>query len=164
MNRINQIYDQIIPLSALPAAERRASTRAVEDSPLATSKLYPANLLLPAFGKLFQSHDQIQLDRASTITFLAIERYRALNNKPPATLADLGALLPSIPADPFSSGGLIYRPDPTSPRGYILYSTGLDDVDNNRTLGPKSNFESLLASGQGTDFTVVPPYEEIDKE
>lgn len=163
MNRINQIYDQIIPLSALPAAERRASTRAVEDSPLANSKLYPANLLLPAFGKLFQSHDQIQLDLASTITFLAIERYRALNNKPPATLADLGALLPSIPADPFSSGGLIYRPDPTSPRGYVLYSTGLDGVDNNRTLGPKTNFDALHASGQGTDFTVVPPYEEVAK-
>ncbi len=164
MNRINQIYDQIIPLSALPATERRASTRAVEDSPLANSKLYPANLLLPAFGKLFQSHDQIQLDRASTITFLAIERYRALNGKLPATLADLGTLLPAIPPDPFSSSGLIYRPDPTSPRGYILYSTGFDAADNNRTLGPKTNFESLLASGQGTDFTVVPPYEEAEKK
>jgi hypothetical protein len=165
MNRINQIYDQIIPLSALPAAERRAAANSVSDSPLANSRLYPATtLLLPAFSRLFQSHDQIQLDLASTITFLAIERYRALNNKPPATLADLGALLPSIPADPFSASGLIYRPDATTPRGYVLYSTGLDGVDNNRTPGPKTNFESLLASGQGTDFTVVPPYEEIDKE
>jgi hypothetical protein len=165
MNRINQIYDQIIPLSALPAAERRAAANSVSNSPLANSKLYPATtLLLPAFSRLFQSHDQIQLDRASTITFLAIERYRALNNNPPATLADLGALLPSIPADPFSRGGLICRPDATTPRGYVLYSTGLDAADNNRTLGPKTNFDALQPASQGTDFTVVPPYEEAEKK
>jgi hypothetical protein len=165
MNRLNAIYDQIVPISSLPSRERRAASISVENSPEANSRLYPSTtLLLPAFSRLFQSHDQNQLDLASTITFLAIERYRALNGKPPATLADLGALLPSFPADPFSSGGLIYRPDATTPRGYVLYSTGLDGVDNNRTPGPKTNFDALLASGQGTDFTVVPPYEEGDEE
>jgi hypothetical protein len=164
MNHLNQIYDQIIPLSSLSTQERRTRARAVEDSPAANSRLHPSTtLLIPAFSRFFYSHDQIQLDRASTITFLAIERCRALNNKPPATLADLGPLLPAVPSDPFSASGLIYRPDATTPRGYVLYSTGLDAADNKRTPAPKTNFDALQPAGQGTDFTVVPPYEEATK-
>ena len=165
MKHLNQIYDQIIPLSSLSTQERRTRARAVEDSPAANSRLHPSTtLLIPAFSRFFYSHDQIQLDRASTIAFLAIERYRALNNQPPATLADLGPLLPAVPSDPFSASGLIYRPDATTPRGYVLYSTGLDGADNNRTLAPKTNFDALQPAGKGTDFTVIPPYEEAEKK
>lgn len=161
MNHLNSIYDQIIPLSSLSSAERRAGALAQEDFPAARSKLYPATtLLIPTFFKLFQADDQFQLDRASTITLLAIERFRLLNSKPPAKLSDLGPLLPAIPPDPFSKTGLIYRPDAAAHRGYVLYSTGLDGTDDGRKQNPKVNFDALTPEGTGTDYFLYPPFQQ----
>jgi hypothetical protein len=163
MHKLDHLYNQLIAAIPLPASERRAIEKAIAESSDATA-LIETDALLQIGTSVFEMNDMFHLERAANITLLAIERYRALNGRPPATLADLGALLPTIPPDPFSKSGLVYRPDPASPRGYVLYSTGLDGIDDGRKQNPRYNYGALSPEGGGTDYLLFPPFQRPPKQ
>ena len=88
-----------------------------------------ASLLLPAFEHAIRNHFRIRADRRMAATALAVRWYAAENSgELPATLdALVPKYLPSVPSDPFASGGkpLRYRRDPEP----IVYSVGNDGRD-----------------------------------
>lgn len=93
-------------------------------------------------------------------TRLAIDKYSHVRGSVPATLQELVPdYLPAIPIDPCTGKPLIYKRVPKTRddySGYILYSTGTDQVDNNGN----TNFAmvdgrvSLNPVAAGTDSVV----------
>jgi hypothetical protein len=163
MHQITREHKVLVSTIGRPPSERRIIHQSIiEASKDAPQK--PMQALVKSAVSMFERDDMFHVERSSIITFLAIERYRLLNNKPPATLADLAALLPTIPPDPFSKTGLVYRPDPASPRGYVLYSTGLDGIDDGRKQNPRYNTDALSPEGAGTDYLLFPPFQRPPKQ
>jgi hypothetical protein len=163
MRQLTREYELLVSTIGRPPSERRITHQSmIEASKDAPQK--PMQALVEGAVSMFERDDMFHVERSSIITLLAIERYRLLNNKPPATLADLGALLPTIPPDPFSKTGLVYRPDPASPRGYVLYSTGLDGIDDGRKQNPRYNTDALSPEGAGTDYLLFPPFQRPPKQ
>ena len=70
---------------------------------------------------------------------LAIQAYSLAHGRPPAKLGILVPdYLPEVPEDPFSGGTLVYR---LTPDGYLLYSVGVDGVDDGGRRGDQSDLE-----------------------
>jgi hypothetical protein len=82
----------------------------------------------------------------STLSALAIERFRAAHGALPSRLADLiPGDLSAIPTDPFSGHPLLYK---RWPDGYSVYSVGPDRQDDGgespgTQLGPYTNTKRL---------------------
>jgi len=72
----------------------------------------------------------------STAVAVMIERYRRAHGKLPESLGELTpAFAESLPVDPFSGKGLLYRPGPD---GYVVYGVG----DNRRDDGGRLEAEN----------------------
>jgi hypothetical protein len=159
MHRLNRYYDKLLPILALDTSERRRTIVAFEREQQANLSLYPSvGTLVPTVARLFMVDDQVRLEIAATSTLLSVERARRLRGEPPAALADLGELRPKVWPDPFRPEGLIYRVDAALPRGYVLYSVGLDGVDDGATPHANANHEALRDDATGTDYVIVPPH------
>ncbi|MEQ9095728.1 MAG: hypothetical protein RIE32_05640 [Phycisphaerales bacterium] len=67
------------------------------------------------FGTSLQAERRRQIQSAGTRVLLAIERYRLQHGAPPATLEDLGDLLPQdLRTDPYTSQPWHYEPTPAT--------------------------------------------------
>jgi hypothetical protein len=65
----------------------------------------------------------------SLATACAVERYRMVRGRLPATLEDLvPAFLPSVHTDPLTGKPLCYKPSESS--SYLIYGAGWDQMDN----------------------------------
>ena len=161
----NDFFDQMIRLSTLSRADRRADPF---DEDAVFQKLdwryMPLNMLMPALGRAIDARDAIDCDLAGTIIMLALEQYRAQTGQYPDSLEELTpAILEEIPSDPFSADGFVYRKLADEPlgKGYVLYSIGADGVDNN---GATDSIETRNAlsdrHGRGLDFVLNAPRSE----
>ncbi|MDD3588634.1 MAG: hypothetical protein PHQ75_15735, partial [Thermoguttaceae bacterium] len=62
---------------------------------------------------------------------IALEIYRAKNNALPKSLDELKSILGTVPTDPFASEkSFVYRCDSKLPAGYLLYSIGMNQRDD----------------------------------
>lgn len=86
-------------------------------------------LLLPALSHFIMRTDRSTCMRRATLVLLEVERFRAEHGRPPASLADLGVPLPKDPYSGLDFGYFIPRPS-ADPRPYLLYTVGVDGVDN----------------------------------
>ncbi len=91
-------------------------------------------LMLPAIGRLMNSHESGVVNVEATRVTLALEMWHARHGDWPETLDQLAPdFLDSFPQDPLSGQPFGYvRRQPTAddPRPYLLYSFGADGVDN----------------------------------
>ncbi len=80
-----------------------------------------------------------------TIAALSVQRYHLAQNKLPASLDDLvPAYIDSVPIDPFTGGKLLYRFDEEA---YVVYSTGINRLDDNGNLQPTEDQTTTLDRG-----------------
>lgn len=104
-------------------------------------------LMMPGLGRVTELRDELQLRIAGVRVLLAIEIYEAVHGDLPTSLADLVPdYLPELPIDPISEQGLGYRtqePSETDARPFLLYSVGVDGIDNG---GAEPPVESTLPS------------------
>lgn len=113
-----------------------------------------------------RSVDQLRLTARGVYTITAIERFRSRTGELPRSLAELtpadGVSAPVLISDTHAPGPLKYKvaQPATSPvagerpavtRGYLLYSVGLDRIDNNG-MPNASPYQALLPAGAGTDY------------
>ena len=80
-----------------------------------------------------------------TVVAIAVQRYRLANNKLPTSLDDLApSYVDSVPIDPFTGNKLLYHFDEES---YIVYSTGINRLDDNGNLTPTEDQTATLDRG-----------------
>jgi type II secretory pathway pseudopilin PulG len=86
-------------------------------------------LLLPSLGKIMDANDRLEQTQANLQVALALAAYRADTGRYPARLDELAPkYIAAVPGDLFSgTPPLIYRPSQT---GYLLYSVGVNGVDD----------------------------------
>jgi type II secretory pathway pseudopilin PulG len=121
-------------------------------------------IVLSDMKKPIASQDRHATQLAGAKLLLAIQLYRAENNRLPASLRDLvpGVLL-ALPIDGFAPDGMfrMLRREPTSDdaRDFFLYSVGADAQDNQGrpVPSPRSELLSLRAEGVGTDWVINAP-------
>ena len=83
-----------------------------------------------------------ETQRRLLVTAIAIRRYELLHGKPPETLGDLvPQQLSAIQMDPMDGKPLRYRPNPDGT--FVLYSVGLDGVDDGGDTGDGEKPERL---------------------
>lgn len=172
LRRGNQYYDLVIEQMDLPRPQRDAAK--LHQIDLQVNKAAESNLvlktMLPAFGKLIQSHDLDDVDTAGMRLMLEIERFRATNSRLPAALAELSkGLSPEaalrLTTDPFTGRpfGYLVLDQPEIPRtpglhgrDYLLYSFGMDNVDNSGKVADSLNPQAALHKPEaaGTDYLI----------
>ncbi len=162
--KTNEFFDGAVSLSGLPKGKRDAFPFQLDTFADSLPRGFVVlKLLLPAIDRSIASNDQFLTEVAGVRAMLAVETYRARHGKCPDTLAALvPEILPSLPIDPFSGKPFGYRvldnpaADPFN-RGYLLYSVGLDGVDDQGTPAKKANFEALRKEGKGADYIINTP-------
>jgi len=103
-------------------------------------------LLLPALSHFIMRTDRSICMRRATLVLLEVERFRAEHGRPPASLADLGVPLPKDPYSGLDFGYFIPRPS-ADPRPYLLYTVGVDGLDNEGAEA--TDREQAFRSGRG---------------
>lgn len=104
----------------------------------------------PAFrrlgGGLFTRAAVTETRRRLLITALALERFHLRHQAYPASLSDLTPdFLPAVPIDFMDGAPLRYHP--TNDGHFLLYSVGLDGIDNGGTMKPVTSSSPRLAKG-----------------
>ncbi len=103
---------------------------------------------------------------------LALECHFARHGSWPASLSEIDeSIIGAVPTDPRNGKAFGYRiraPQPDDPRPYLLYSFGMDGVDNGGTvpdehrgllgqMHPEYNTAALSEAGAGYDYILNPP-------
>jgi hypothetical protein len=154
-----EYIDRVIQWNELPVQQRTGTD---PDTWLAAQ---PAGAGIPMLAQSVQVYLTAERAREQQVNatrlVIMLQRYtRDLGAFPP-TLADLVPdYLEVVPADPFSSDGFIYRPQPDPHTGapFTLYSVGDDGVDNGGLIHPEGNYQATQPQGAGHDvnFTQIP--------
>ncbi|MFH1716536.1 MAG: hypothetical protein ABIF19_04230 [Planctomycetota bacterium] len=106
-----------------------------------SSRLYlVTSMILPACGRVKQLYWELIAQTRITRAGIAVLQDSTAHGEFPQTLESLTT---KDLNDPFSDGPLLYRPNPN---GFILYSVGSDQKDNNGS--PKQR-------KKGTDWDIV---------
>lgn len=138
--------------------QQRKTTPAIEIDRLPRTQLF-MRMVAPPLWSAVRSSDQMQLDVIGTRLLIALERHRIRTGAYPAALRDLVPVEASfIPADPYSTIGLVYRAEGST---YVLYSAGLDNTDDGGKEPSKEGerFHALGRDreGKGYDFVLGAP-------
>lgn len=117
-----------------------------------------ASILAPSIVPMLDVDKSNRTRYAGTVTLLAIEAYYMKHSRYPAALTDLvPGILSQLPDSPYDPIGLVYRlpsaEDDLTGRPYLLYSIGIDGVDNGGLQHPESAHNGLVRDkGSGYDF------------
>lgn len=123
------LMQEYIEAARLPASERLRSFREIESRCETLPRSYAiTHNIVPSMTAL-ASVDLVNQARLLTAqTAVAVERYRIAAGRLPVDLSDLvPAYLDGVPEDPFDGRPLRYK---TLRAGYLLYSIGRDETDN----------------------------------
>jgi len=133
----------------LPEELQRAELEAFKQSIRALPELDTGSLLtrllIPAFNKIHDASLAAKANLRCAATGIAVERFRLKHGRWPNSLEEIPRnLLASVPLDPFDGQPLKYarRDD-----GVTVYSIGIDETDNDATIGVGRN-----ANGIGKDL------------
>lgn len=148
---VNTFYDAAIRLIEAPRDQRAALQPALDAAAAEAERSPLSSVVVVSMSSFTRALDQAASERAALTTMAALEVYRAQSGTLPESLE---ALVPSIlqvlPLDPFSGEPLRFTRTEQAP-GYVLYSVGLDGVDDGGTAAPQ-RFDAFHPRGKGTDF------------
>jgi len=90
-------------------------------------------MIMPATMKVNDSSLRVQAHLRSTLAAVAVERYRIQHDAWPKSLDDVvkAGLLKEVPPDPYDGKPLRFK---RTPIGVIVYSIGMNKVDDGGTL------------------------------
>lgn len=118
---------------AKPAHERDLSALAKSTDAWGTDH-FVLNILAPSLSKIIAADTNIQLQREGVRVLLALEAFRAKNNRYPASIDELvPGFLSALPTDEWAPDGrFTYRllVDSQDGREFLLYSIGADKRDD----------------------------------
>jgi hypothetical protein len=139
-----RLLDAQVKASKLKDEERIDALEKIEQEARKNGNLL-TRLLLPATMKVGQASSRTQAQIRCALAALAAERYRATHDAWPTSLDELvkERLLDAIPTDPFDGKALRFKRTPT---GIVIYSIGLDKIDNQGNLSRSNPY------GPGTDL------------
>jgi len=104
-----------------------------------------SRIIIAGLGDVFGMHFEHIARRRLAATALAIRLYELDHGRRPAILEALvGAYLPAVPDDPFSSDGAKIRYTLAEPA--VLYSIGIDGIDNGGVLDPSDAYPARYDS------------------
>jgi hypothetical protein len=135
-----------VETAKMPVEMQGPAFAAIEQEADSSSAAF-VRLLMPAIAKVTLAHRRSQALMRCGLVGIAAERYRIAHGHWPAALADLckDGLLPMAPADPFDGRPLRLK---VLPDGVLIYSIGMDGVDNGGTI----NRENPMAPGTDLGF------------
>ncbi|MFN7020614.1 MAG: type II secretion system protein [Phycisphaerales bacterium] len=123
------------------------------------SDLVMIDLLTPSLQQCLRTRDRSELRHRAVRTMLELERYRLDHGEYPDTLP--AAALSPVLRDPFSGRRFGYRraesDNDGSGRGYVLWTVGLDGVDNGGAFDEDSWDQALMPWGFGKDMMLNSP-------
>jgi hypothetical protein len=139
-------YTQAVEAARLPTEQQIARFGAI---PIPSTLEQPlVRYLLIAVNRFAESYLNALAEERSGIVALALERYRRKTGQWPKQLAEMvPSYLAKIPVDPFTGKPLLYR---SLADGVVVYSVGVDGVDD----GGKLDRKSLFQRGTGIDIGV----------
>lgn len=123
-------------------------------------------LVMPILDRALHELDKSELREAGVRLRLALAIYRARHSQYPTSLADLVPdILPEPIADPYAAEGpLRYRRvGEGKDADYLLYSVGLDGIDNEGRADPDQPEIALRSPDSGLDWVIHRPAE-VGKE
>jgi hypothetical protein len=150
-----KLNNRLVEIAKLPVEQQSGALKELD----ATIKN------LPEFTRPWTTHIQVaeafyrvQARLHSAIVSIAVEHYRQVHNRWPATLADLvPAGLAQVPLDPFDGAALRYR---RLEDGVVIYSIGPDGKDN----GGKLDKTRLEGSDVGLRLWDVPQRRQLPNQ
>jgi hypothetical protein len=157
MRKHEEFYEALLQQAATPRWQRDA----VPDAGDVLANLSPRYTVLDAYMTIVAlpaGNDGMTATLDGTELFIAIELHHTRTGRLPQALAELvPTYLPSLPLDPYTGKPYIYTllPDDTSTApgsAYLLYSTGVDGVDNNAAQHPEGFDATHPSHGAGYDF------------
>ncbi len=112
--------------------------------------------LLPASSRAYELMYRSRMHYESTVTILALERWRLEKNEYPETLNDLIAagFLKALPMDPYSDKPPIYR---RANGDFILYSIGQNFEDDNGEVAIERDRPMRWGTRDAGDIVIWPP-------
>jgi hypothetical protein len=127
------LMNRMVALKDLPPPEQAVAEKAVtSDIRELAPRAFLVRLLFPALEKVSEACRREQAQVRCLIVALAAERYRQAHGDWPATLEKLvPEMLKEVPLDAFDGEPLRYK---RLSDGVIVYSVGVDGVDNGGTL------------------------------
>jgi hypothetical protein len=98
-------------------------------STLKQARYWPVSVLIPALGRVSEISYRLSLDVKSTLTVIALLRYRQDTGNYPESLDDLvsAGYLKHLPMDPWSDKPLVYK---RTDGGFMLYGVGSNFKDD----------------------------------
>ncbi len=123
---------ETVRATKLKDAERAEAMRKVEDA-IKEKRTILTRMIMPATVKVSQATQRTQAGLRCAAVGTAAERYRLKHERWPNKLDDLvqAGLLKEVPKDPYDGQPLRMTRTPT---GFIVYSVGMDLVDNGGKL------------------------------
>jgi|GEM_PF-3023421 len=157
---LDRMYDTAEAEAALPPRSRAALS--LVQSPTGYLLL---DTSLMGVDRLVEWHEALELDVACVRVYLALERFKAAAGQYPATLEELvPTYLSTLPLDPMVRGPLGYKRIAMDSEGreYLLYSVGLDGVDNGG-VGPQADSSNSFRGGSPgkPEFFLAKPGEDV---
>lgn len=160
----NDAFDAIRTYAEKPIAARSHSDGS---TPYEYGDLLLFDSLFPSLRRGVNAMERRAIRRRAAFTMIAIERHRIAHGHYPDTLSALvPEFLDAVPIDPWSANPLRYkRIDPdTDPhaRGYLLYSVGVDLIDDGG-IAPEPRFRddtlgiNIATHARGTDYIFNQP-------
>jgi hypothetical protein len=157
---LERLYDTAEAEAALPPMSRAAL--ALVQSPTGYLLLDTSFM---GVDRLVEWHEALEVDVACARVQLALERFKAAGGKYPATLEELvPTYLKALPLDPMVRGPFGYKriARDNDGREYLLYSVGLDGVDNGG-VGPQADATNSFRGGSPgkPEFFLAKPGEDV---
>ncbi len=134
VSEFTRLFDQVIAEAAKPRTERSPAILDWQAAGDLSERLVVVDAMAPALSHALSGRERFQLEYEATRIMVAIELYGAIHGEYPQSLEELlPDLLETLPLDPLSGDEFGYRlldkPDGYG-RKYLLYSFGLDAIDN----------------------------------
>jgi hypothetical protein len=141
-----RLMNKNVEASKLPPDKQAAVYVEVENEAKNSSAVF-VRLLLPAVTKVAAANRRTQAQMRCAMVGLALERYRIKHGRWPKALDELckEGLLSAVPTDSCDGRPLRYR---LLPDGVLVYSVGMDEVDNGGTI----DRANLMAQGIDIGF------------
>lgn len=166
--RVNALMDvliETIDVDMVPYRRGHLVFAEFDGRVMSWQKYYPViEVMTPNWLRAIRSADSAKVIRAGTGVMLGIERYRIENGRWPE---DLAAIRGIDATDPLNGRPFVYRlvqPNaPTAERAYLLYSIGLDDIDNQGLMKVGRERDALMFGGvEGVDYLFNAPRPRLD--